>query len=107
MIAVTVLAPSTAGTLSVAPNTSRPSTPLTFILFDSADSISNTGVVDVGTDGKIAVAANVSMNILIDVQGISPSGTAPPPPVGTFRRTTPGSWTPGRGWVRPAVRRRS
>ncbi len=78
---VTALNPAAEGALTLAPNTSLSGSP-TFLVFEAGDNVSNSGVVDVGTDGKIAVKANTSVNMLIDVQGYFTVGNGTPAPGG-------------------------
>jgi RHS repeat-associated protein len=82
VVTVTALTPSATGYLNVAPSTSLPSSPRSFLQFDAPTTASNTGVVDVGTDGKIALQSTVSMNVLVDVQGYFTVGNGSPAPGG-------------------------
>lgn len=82
VVTLTVLGAGTNGTISLAPNTSLPASPVTFLLFNNGETVSNSGVVDVGTDGKIAVQATAAVNVLIDVQGYFTAGNGAPAPGG-------------------------
>lgn len=70
------------GSLQLAPNTSRPSTQTTFLAYSEYDTVSSTGMVKVGTDGKIAVRSDYPVNILIDVVGYFTIGNGAPAPGG-------------------------
>jgi len=82
VVTVTVLSAVNNGTLSLAPNTSLPASPVTFLLYNLGETVSNSGVVDVGTDGKIGVQATAGINVLIDVQGYFTAGNGAPAPGG-------------------------
>lgn len=72
VVAVTALPSSAPGNLQLGSDTSRPAAGATsFLNFDAAETISNTGMVGVGSNGKIAIysSSTAALNVLIDVQG--------------------------------------
>ncbi len=81
-VTITVVGAPSVGNLSAAPNTSLPASPATFLLYNTGETVSNTGIVDVGTDGKIALKSNYAVDVLIDVQGYFTVGNGAPAPGG-------------------------
>lgn len=79
---ITVVSPAAQGWIQLAPNTSLPTTQTSFMVHGDTDTVSNTGIVEVGTDGKIAIKAEKGVNVLIDVQGYFTVGNGIPVPGG-------------------------
>jgi RHS repeat-associated protein len=107
MVSVTVLSPSANGWMQLAPNTSRPALQTTFLSFEAGDTVTNTGIVQLGTDGQFAVRAAQASNILVDVQGYFTQGDGMPAPGGfvsvpNFRLADSRDGTGGVNGVRTA-----
>jgi RHS repeat-associated protein len=63
----------------LASNTERPDTQTTNLYAGANDILSNTSMVPVGTDGKIALRTSVSQHYVIEVQGYFTAGDVPAP----------------------------
>lgn len=88
MMTVTVFPSTQSGDVEVAPNTAIPTQPDSFLVHGANEKASTSGVVQPGTDGKIAIRASVSENIFVDIQGYFTVGNGTPAP-GGFVPVTP------------------
>ena len=77
------------GDIEVAPNTAIPSTAYGFLVYGPNERASSSGVVQPGTDGKIAIrSAATETNVFVDIQGYFTVGNGTPAP-GGFVPITP------------------
>ena len=88
MITVTVFPSTQAGDVEVVPNTAIPTQADAFLVHGAGEKASTSGVVQPGTDGKIAIRASVTENIYVDIQGYFTIGNGTPAP-GGFVPVTP------------------
>lgn len=78
LVNLTVVNGSTANAAQLVPNTARHRD--TTVLFSgSNDTISNSAVVAVGTDGMLALSSSTSQQFIVDVQGYFTAGDTPAP----------------------------
>lgn len=90
------------------PNTARHRTT---VLFSGAnDTISNSAIIAVGTDGKLAQISSTSQQFIVDVQGYFTSGSTPAPggfasvPTSQVIDTRNGTGYPAGAWTGTAVK---
>jgi RHS repeat-associated protein len=79
VVSLTVVAAPADSWSQLASNTERPDTQTTNLFAGTGDTVSNTSIVPVGTDGMIALRSSVSQQYVIEVQGYFTSGTTPAP----------------------------
>lgn len=76
-LTLTVINAGAAGTVTVAPgDVSSPNQIAASLTFNAGDSVSNTAMVALHSDGGIKVVANTAVNLVVDVQGYFTSGSA-------------------------------
>lgn len=82
LINVTALDTPAAGVINVEPNGAT-AAGIGFLVHDGGgQTVSNTGVVEVAADGKIQVRSQISIDILVDVQGFFQTGNGSAAPGG-------------------------
>ncbi|UYY83680.1 hypothetical protein OIT41_20665 (plasmid) [Arthrobacter sp. YA7-1] len=79
VVSLTVVSAPADSWSQLASNTARPDTQTTNLFAGAGDTLSNTSIVPVGTDGMIALRSSVSQQYVIDVQGYFTSGSTPAP----------------------------
>lgn len=76
-LTLTVINAGAAGTVTVAPgDVSSPNQIAASLTFNAANSVSNTAMVALHSDGGIKVVANTAVNLVVDIQGYFTSGSA-------------------------------
>ena len=74
--------PSTGGTIQTAANSGGTAPPVSAVLFEASETLSNTVVIEDGTDGKNKLSSTVGVQVLVDVQGYFTAGNGNPAPGG-------------------------
>lgn len=78
MVTLTVVDSTGASAAQVVPNTARQRE--TTVLFSGiGDTVSNSAIIAVGSDGKLALIASTSQQYMVDVQGYFTAGDTPAP----------------------------
>ncbi|MCT9625848.1 hypothetical protein HWD94_12035, partial [Pseudarthrobacter equi] len=107
VLTLTAVNPSADNWTQLASNTERPDTQTTNLLAGANEILSNTSIVPIGSDGKIALRTSVSQHYVIEVQGYFTAGDTPAPggyvPIVSKRMidtrdgtgTTAGAWADG------------
>lgn len=79
VLTLTAVNPSADNWTQLASNTERPDTQTTNLLAGANEILSNTSIVPIGSDGKIALRTSVSQHYVIEVQGYFTAGDTPAP----------------------------
>jgi RHS repeat-associated protein len=108
-VTLTVVGSTGASAAQVVPNTGRQRE--TTVLFSgTGDTVSNSAIVAVGTDGKLALIASTSQQFIVDVQGYFTAGDTPAPggfvsvPTSRVIDTRNGTGYPAGPWTGTAVK---
>ena len=75
-LTLTVVGAPGDGTVTVSPGDVTPNQDAASIAFTAGDSVSNTSLVALHSDGHIKVVANTAVNLIVDVQGYFTSGSS-------------------------------
>lgn len=109
LVNLTVVGGTTSNAAQLVPNTARHRD--TTVLFSGAnDTISNSAIIAVGTDGKLALISSTSQQFIVDVQGYFTSGSTPAPggfasvPTSRVIDTRNGTGYPAGAWTGTAVK---
>jgi hypothetical protein len=109
LVNLTVVGGTTSNAAQLVPNTARHRD--TTVLFSGAgDTISNSAIIAVGTDGKLALISSTSQQFIVDVQGYFTSGATPAPggfasvPTSRVIDTRNGTGYPAGAWAGTAVK---
>jgi RHS repeat-associated protein len=83
LLSVTALAPAALGDMSITPNPKTPGSTGSIVLsWGAGETVSNTGLVAMGSNGQILVNSSATTGMLIDVQGYFLTGNGTPGPGG-------------------------
>ncbi len=106
---LTVVGGTTPNAAQLVPNTARHRD--TTVLFSGGnDTVSNSAVIAVGTDGKLALISSTSQQFIVDVQGYFTAGDTPAPggfasvPTSRVIDTRNGTGYPAGAWTGTAVK---
>lgn len=109
LVNLTVVNGTTQNAAQIVPNTARHRD--TTVLFSGTnDTMSNSAIIAVGTDGKLALISSTSQQFIVDVQGYFTSGDTPAPggfvslPTSRVIDTRDGTGYPAGVWSGSAVK---
>ncbi|UKA75061.1 RHS repeat domain-containing protein [Arthrobacter sp. FW306-07-I] len=109
LVSLTVVGSTSASAAQVVPNTAR-QRETTVLYSGTGDTMSNSAIVAVGTDGKLALLATTSQQFIVDVQGYFTSGDTPAPgafvsvPTSRVIDTRDGTGYPAGAWTGTGIK---
>lgn len=109
VVTLTVVGSTGASAAQVVPNTAR-QRETTVLYSGTGDTVSNSAIIAVGTDGKLALLASTSQQFIVDVQGYFTAGDTPAPggfvsvPTSRVVDTRNGTGYPAGAWTGTAVK---